>query len=71
MAVLPDKINGIRIVDLAGELVKTLDGPGEAQTENEVNWDVSRVDSGVYFCHVRAESQRGIRQVVIKIAIVK
>ncbi|HHS12440.1 MAG TPA: T9SS type A sorting domain-containing protein [bacterium] len=61
----------IRIVDMAGMLVQRLEGPGRGQTENEVIWDVSRVDSGVYFCHVRAVSAKGEKQAVIKIAVIR
>jgi hypothetical protein len=61
----------IKIYDLAGELIDELDGPGIGLTENEVNWDLEGVESGVYFGRIHAESARGTRTITIKIAISK
>ncbi len=62
----------IRIFDMAGDLVTTLEGPGLAQTDNEQLWNVSRVQSGVYFAKVEARGVSG-RKVTrtIKIAIAR
>ncbi len=46
----------IRIFNLAGERVLTVDMPGQAKTNNEFVWDVSDVASGVYLCQVEAKS---------------
>ena len=61
----------IKIFDLAGDLVKTFDGPGEARTDNEVRWDLSDVQSGVYLGRIEANGggQNEVR--IIKIAVVK
>ncbi len=61
----------IKIYDLAGDLVKTFDGPGEARTDNEVRWDLSDVQSGVYLGRIEANGggQNEVR--IIKIAVVK
>ncbi len=61
----------IRIFDLVGELVDEFAGPGEPQTENEKRWDLTGVESGVYFCRVRAKGDGWERAATIKIAVVK
>jgi hypothetical protein len=57
----------IKITDLSGELVATLNGTAFANTDNEVAWDVSQVQSGIYYGIIEADSERRI----IKIAVVK
>lgn len=61
----------IKIFDLAGEIVETLTGRGVGGLDNEVEWDVGRIQSGIYFGHIEAEGsgKRGVA--VIKIAVVK
>jgi M6 family metalloprotease-like protein len=66
----PAKVE-IVIYDLAGELIDRFAGPGEAPADNEAVWNLRRVDSGVYFCQVRAEGPGATRTVTIKIAVVK
>jgi len=66
----PAKIH-IKIFNLAGEFIDEFDGPGTGQTDNEVVWDLTDVDSGVYFCQVKAEGSPGEKIVTIKIAVVK
>ncbi len=61
----------IQIFDLAGELIDELTGPGEGQTENEVIWNLTDVQSGTYFCQVRARSAQEEKVVTIKIAVIK
>ena len=61
----------IRVFDLAGELVDEFPGPGEPQTENEAVWDLTDVESGVYFCQVRATGDGGEKVVTFKIGVVK
>jgi len=61
----------IRIYDMSGELVKELSGPGLEGVENEVNWDISNVQSGVYFARVKAQAESESSVVIIKIAVVK
>lgn len=61
----------IQIFNLAGELVDELTGPGEGQTDNEVIWNLTDVESGTYFCQVRAKSTQGEKIVTIKIAVIK
>jgi M6 family metalloprotease-like protein len=61
----------IKIFNLAGEFIDEFDGPGIGQTDNEVVWNIADVDSGVYFCQVKAEGSPGEKAVTIKIAVVK
>ncbi len=61
----------IDIYDLGGEKVAEFEGPGAAQTENEVIWSLNDVGSGVYLCRVRAKSTEQEKAVIFKIAVVK
>jgi hypothetical protein len=61
----------IKIYNMAGELVDQFSGPGAANLDNEIQWDVSRVQSGVYFAQIRANAAGEEKSVVIKIAVVK
>jgi len=61
----------IRIFDLAGDLVTELEGTGNPNTDNEVRWDLSNVQSGVYLARVEAQSGSGNEVRTIKIAVVK
>lgn len=61
----------IRIFDLAGDLVKVLEGTGNALTDNEVRWDLQGVQSGVYIGRVEARSSTRSEVQIIKIAVVK
>jgi hypothetical protein len=61
----------IRIYDLAGELVKEFSGPGLPEIENEINWDITDVQSGVYLARVSAKGENETNVAIIKIAVVK
>jgi hypothetical protein len=61
----------IQIFDLAGEKITEFAGPGDGQTENEVNWGLHDVESGVYFCRVTATRDGDEKSVTFKIAVVK
>jgi M6 family metalloprotease-like protein len=61
----------LEIYDLAGEAVAHLEGPGDGPADNEVDWDVRGVESGVYFCRVLAKAGGDSRTAVIRIAVVK
>ena len=61
----------IQIFDLAGDLVVEMNGPGLPQTDNEVRWDVSQVQSGVYFGRIEARSASQTAVRFVKIAVVK
>ena len=61
----------IAIYDLAGERIAKFPGPGLGSADNEIAWNLRGVDSGVYFCQIRAEGDGAARTVTIKIAVVK
>jgi hypothetical protein len=62
----------IKIIDLAGDRVTEFDGPGTGGIDNEVEWDVSGIQSGIYFAHVEAQGTDGSSgSAVIKIAVIK
>ncbi len=61
----------ISIYDGAGDLVKELSGPGLAQTDNEVVWNLNGIQSGIYLARVEAKGTRETSVAIIKIAVVK
>ncbi|MBI3766543.1 MAG: FG-GAP repeat protein [Ignavibacteriales bacterium] len=64
----------IKIFDMAGDLVTDFGGKefaGVGGLDNEVEWDVSDVQSGVYFAHIDARGTGTSGNAVIKIAVVK
>lgn len=61
----------IKILDLSGELVTTFPGTNFPKTDNEVPWNVSSVQSGVYYGLIEAESNGIKEKRIIKIAVVK
>lgn len=60
----------IKILDLAGELVTTLSGTTNKGFDNEVPWDITNVQSGIYIAVVELEGGCG-ESASIKIAVVK
>ena len=61
----------IKIYDLAGDFVDELVGPGFGSAENEVDWRLENIESGVYLAKVEAAGQGGSEVAIIKIAVVK
>ncbi len=61
----------IKIFDLAGDLVTELSGPGVAGVDNEVEWNVADVQSGIYLAHIEANGAGKNDVVVVKVAVVK
>jgi hypothetical protein len=61
----------VRIFDPAGDLVTEFAGPGVGGVENEVVWDASKYQSGVYFAHVEANGSGKSGYAHIKIAIIR
>lgn len=61
----------IKIMDLSGELITELPGTKFPNLDNEVAWDVSSVQSGIYYGVVEAEIDGTKESRIIKIAIVK
>jgi len=61
----------IKIFDAAGDLVKEIPGPGVGGVDNEVEWDASGIQSGVYFARIEAQAGGQSGSATVKIAIVK
>lgn len=61
----------IKILDLAGELVTTLTGTNYSKSDNEVKWNVSEVQSGIYYGVIEADIDGSKETKIIKIAVVK
>ncbi len=61
----------IKIFDLAGEKVDELAGTGYPKTDNEVVWDLTGIQSGVYMAKVEAVSAGEKKSKIVKVAVVK
>lgn len=61
----------VRIMDLSGELVTMLEGPANSGFDNEVPWDVSSVQSGIYIAVLELTGGSCSETASIKIAVVK
>ncbi|MBX2991844.1 MAG: T9SS type A sorting domain-containing protein [Bacteroidetes bacterium] len=61
----------IRIFDLAGDLVTEFNGPGIAGVDNEVEWNVRDVQSGVYLARIEASGSGKSETAIVKVAVVK
>ncbi len=62
----------IKIVDLAGELVAELNNKARGGFDNETIWDVSKIQSGIYYANIEVTGISGnAANKIIKIAVVK
>jgi hypothetical protein len=61
----------IKIFDMAGDLVQEINTQGTGGMDNEVLWDVSGIQSGVYFAHIEAQGGTEHGTVIVKIAVIK
>jgi M6 family metalloprotease-like protein len=61
----------IRIYDLAGDFVTSLQPSGLIPGDHEVVWDLSEVQSGVYLARLEASDSSDNSTQIIKIAVVK
>ncbi len=61
----------IKIVNLAGELVEELRGTNYAGLDNEVQWNITNVQSGIYFAQITASGSGEEMSQIVKIAVVK
>jgi len=60
----------IKIFDLAGDMVDSFNGPGDSGIDQQVKWDVSDIESGVYLCRVEAKSAGKSNVRIIKIMVI-
>jgi hypothetical protein len=62
----------VKVFDLAGDLVTTIaNAPGVGGVDNEIEWNVASVQSGIYFARIEANGAGGNGVAVVKIAVVK
>ncbi|MCL4551490.1 MAG: T9SS type A sorting domain-containing protein [Bacteroidetes bacterium] len=62
----------IKIFDLAGELVAELNSKATGGMDNETTWNVSKVQSGIYYAHLEVKGGSGASaSKIIKIAVIK
>jgi len=61
----------IRIFDLSGEKVHEISTTGVAGMDNDVEWNVKDVQSGIYLAQIEADSGGNKSSVIIKIAVIK
>ncbi len=61
----------IKIVNLAGELVEELTGTSYAGMDNEVQWNIANIQSGIYFAQITASGSGEEQSQIVKIAVVK
>jgi len=61
----------VKIFDFAGDLVADLPGPGNGGVDNEVEWNVGGVQSGIYFARIEAVGSGGSGVNIVKVAVVK
>jgi hypothetical protein len=61
----------VMILDLSGVKITELKGKGVRGMDNEITWDVSNIQSGVYLARVEARSSARSEVAFIKIAVVK
>jgi hypothetical protein len=61
----------IKVFDLAGDLVTEFSGPGTGGVDNQVEWNVSGIQSGIYFARIEANGTSGNGFAIVKVAVVK
>jgi hypothetical protein len=61
----------IKIFDMAGDLVDELRTNAIGGIDNEIEWNASKVQSGVYYAHIQADGANQSANAIIKIAVVK
>ncbi len=61
----------VKILDLSGELVTTLPATAFSNADNEVKWNVSNVQSGIYYGVIEGDIDGSTETQIIKIAVVK
>ncbi len=70
--VAEDSKISIKVFDLAGDYVAQLSGSGKGGYDNEIKWDVTNIQSGVYLANLEAVGISGKKNnKIIKVAIIK
>ncbi len=61
----------VKIYDIAGAKVDELHAKAAGGTDNEIDWNISAIQSGVYLAHVEAQGggEQGVK--IVKVAVVK
>ena len=65
-----DAAVSITIFDLAGDLVDRFSGPGTGKIDNEIQWNLDNIASGIYLAHIKAKSAKTTEAHIIKIMVV-
>jgi len=60
----------IKMFDLAGDIVDSFNGPGNSGVDQQVEWKVSNIESGVYLCRVEAKSAGRSEVRIFKIMVI-
>ncbi|KAA3612623.1 MAG: T9SS C-terminal target domain-containing protein [Calditrichaeota bacterium] len=66
-----DATISIKIFDLAGDLVDEFPGTGNGDVDNEVQWNVSGIQNGVYMARIEAKSSSKNGVAIFKISVIK
>ena len=66
-----DAIVEIKIFDLSGDLIFETEKNAIGNFDNEIEWNVSQNESGIYFAHLFAKGNTISGEKIIKIAVVK
>ncbi len=61
----------VKIFDFAGDLVTEMIGPGIGGMDNEVDWNIGNIQSGIYFARIEASGAAGSGVNIVKVAVVK
>ena len=61
----------VRVLDLAGRLVATLSTHATGQTDNELDWNVAGIQTGIYLARIEATAGSRKAQTTVKVAVVK
>jgi hypothetical protein len=61
----------VKIFDFAGDLVAELAGTGVGGLDNEVEWDATGVQNGIYFARIEASGAGESGVAVVKVAVVR
>ncbi|MDP2037266.1 MAG: T9SS type A sorting domain-containing protein, partial [Ignavibacteria bacterium] len=70
--VAENSVATVKIFDLSGALVTSLSGNATGGMDNEIEWEIGKVQSGVYYANLEVVSASGkSANKIIKIAVIK